>query len=148
MLTLHHSCLAVGVTFLLTLIAVNLEAQEQDVDEIARQMSNPTLLLMNVTNLVDFQTYKGALPGAGDQSSWTYLLQPPLPFPITSEFSLIFRPAIPVLFNQPVFDGSGFESAGVNLGNISYDLLLGGTTASGFLRGAGMAPSPAASVML
>jgi hypothetical protein len=120
-------------------VAHDLQAQEEpDVDEIARRMSNPTLPLMNVTSLVDFQTYTGELPGAGDQSSWTYLLQPPLPFPVTSEFSLIFRPAIPLLFNQPVFNGMAFESAGINLGNISYDLLLGGTTSSGFLRGVGI----------
>jgi hypothetical protein len=128
-------CVVVGLS--LTLSAVRLQGQ-QDVDEIARQMSNPTLPLMNITTLVDYTGYKGDLPGAADQSSWTLLFQPPLPFPVSDEFNLIFRPAIPFLFNQPVPTLNGFESAGVNLGNIGYDLLLGGTTSGGVLRGVGL----------
>jgi hypothetical protein len=109
-----------------------------DIDEIARRMSNPTLPLMNVTSFFEYQAFTGDLPGADDQSLFMFALQPPLPFPLKNGESLIFRPLIPLLFNQPVFGENGFESAGLNLGNIGFDLLYGGTNKSGFLRGVGM----------
>lgn len=113
------------------------ESEKPDIDEIARNMSNPTLPLMNITSLVDYISYTGDLPGASDQSSWAYVLQPPLPYPVGGE-SIIFRPGIPLLFNPPVFTPNGFESAGFNLGDIGYDLFYGGTTETGILRGVGI----------
>jgi len=119
---------------------INLSAQDEkvDVDEIARRMSNPTLPMMNVTTFLEYQSFTGDLPGADDQSLWMFALQPPLPFPITKTRNLIIRPLIPFLFNQPVYSLNGFESSGFQLGNISLDVLYGGTDKSGLLTGFGM----------
>ncbi len=113
-------------------------AQEPTTDEIARELSNPTSALMSLNSQIDYRSFKGTLPGASDQSAWTYLFQPVFPFPQASGANILFRPAIPVLFNQPVFTGTAFESAGVNLGNINFDLMYGKTTASGMLLGVGV----------
>jgi hypothetical protein len=113
-------------------------AQEPTTDEIARELSNPTSALMSLNSQIDYRSFKGTLPGASDQSAWSYLFQPVFPFPQASGANILFRPAIPVLFNQPVFTGTAFESAGVNLGNINFDLMYGKTTASGMLLGVGV----------
>ena len=76
---------------------------------------------------------KGSLESAGDQSSFNYLLQPTLPFELSESVKLFIRPAIPILFNQPVYTGDAFESSGFNLGNISADLSVGGTTKTGLI---------------
>lgn len=139
MLTIPYRSLVFAATILVPLPVLHLDAQErQDVDSIALAMSNPTLPVMNITTFIDYTTFKGTLPGAGDQSSWTFLAQPPLPFPLSPQWSLIVRPAIPLLFNQPLPTPTGFQSAGVNLGNIGLDLLIAGGTPTGFLRGAGV----------
>lgn len=111
---------------------------DTDLDEIARKMSNPTEPLMNVTTFIDWTKYTGDLPGAKDQNATLFLAQPPLPFPVTPTENLIIRPAIPFLFNPPVLGPNGFESAGFNLGDIAVDVLYGGTTPTGFLRGVGL----------
>ena len=113
-------------------------SQEPTADDVAREMSNPTSALMSLNSQFDFHSYTGTLPGAGDQSSVSFLFQPNFPFPQSSSTNILFRPAIPVLFNQPVFNGTSFESAGTNLGNINFDLMYGKTTASGMLLGVGV----------
>jgi len=76
-------------------------AQEPTTDEIARELSNPTSALMSLNSQIDYRSFKGTLPGASDQSAWNYLFQPVFPFPQGSGANILFRPAIPVLFNQP-----------------------------------------------
>jgi hypothetical protein len=112
--------------------------EEVDVDEIARRMSNPTLPMMNITTFLEYQAFTGDLPGADDQSLWMLALQPPLPFPVSKTKNLIFRPLIPILFNQPVYTVNGFGSSGTNLGNIGFDLLYGGTNEKGVMTGIGI----------
>jgi len=116
--------------------AVPALAQEQDADEVARKLSNPAAANWSLASNVDFNWFGGDLPGAGGQSSVSYLFQPGLPTPIESiGHNLLFRPAVPVFFNQPMYDaGTGeFESAGFQLGNIAFDLALGATKESGLL---------------
>ena len=89
---------------------------------------------------LEFRTFSGDLPGAEDQNSWSYLFQPVIPFPQNNGYNLLFRPAIPLLFNEPVFSAINgqFDSAGVNLGDIGFDLAYGTTTQSGILVLGGM----------
>ena len=141
-----RSLLTGAILFVGTALAL---AQEEtpDVDEIARRMSNPTLPMMNITTLFDYNKFTGDLPGASDQSAFSILLQPPIPIPLGSGASLIIRPAIPILFNQPIVDsmGTGWKSAGVNLGDIGADILYGVNKPSGLMYGFGaIASIPAA----
>ena len=67
--------------------------------EIAAKMANPTTVPAQMVHNFDFKQYQGSLPGASDQTAFSYLLQPV--FPLSSKptrFTL--RPAIPLLLSQ------------------------------------------------
>ena len=107
--------------------------------EIAAKLSNPTAPVMTIGNNIDYITYKGSLPGAGDQSAIRYVFQTTFPFKLSNGGSVFFRPAIPVVFNDPVPDGQGgFDSKGVDLGDTGFDFSYGITTPGGLLWGAGL----------
>lgn len=114
-------------------IAIGAKAQEEDVeqksvDEIAKEMSNPTLPMFNFAGFYDYQAMTGNLPGAGDQGINIFALQPPLPFPMKNGKNLIIRPLISLNFAAPVYGANGFESAGaVHFGDIPIDILYAGT---------------------
>ena len=113
----------------------------QQADELARELRNPTAALASMNNCLEFRTFSGDLPGADDQNSWNYQFQPVIPFPQDNGYNLIFRPAIPLLFNEPVFSGINgqFDSPGGNLGDIGFDIAYGRTTTqSGILVLGGM----------
>jgi len=105
----------------------------QDADSIARTMSNPTAAVSTLSSSFDFTTYAGSWPGADDQTGWSYLLQPALPFPLESGANILFRPAIPIIFDAPLPNGGGFDGSGVKFGDIAYDLAYGKTTSGGTL---------------
>ncbi len=113
----------------------------QDADEIARDLSNPTAAVSALSSSFDFTTYAGSLPGADDQTGWSYQLQPALPFPLESGANILFRPAIPIIFDTPLPNEGGFAGSGLKLGDIAYDLAYGRTTASGTLLLGGLAGS-------
>ncbi len=71
MRTLYGLALAV---FLLPTAA--LAQEQQSADDLAREMSNPTAAVSALTSNFDFTMYAGDLPGASDQTGWSYLLQP------------------------------------------------------------------------
>jgi len=133
MRTLYGLALAV---FLLPTAA--LAQEQQSADDLAREMSNPTAAVSALTSNFDFTTYSGDLPGASDQTGWSDLLQPGIPFPLESGANILFRPAIPIIFDTPIYDpvgidGGGFNGSGAKFGDIAYDLAFGKTTASGTL---------------
>lgn len=122
------------------------EHKGKSADEIAKELANPAGSLASLNLHLQYQTFKGDLPGAGDQDSWSMIFQPTLPFPVGDKGRrVIFRPAIPLLFDQPVFDAptAGFAKADVNLGDIGFDLVYAGTEMkdkqNGFLWGLGAA---------
>lgn len=108
-------------------------AQAQDADAVARELSNPTAPVFSLTSFLDVTHYKGDLPGAGDQTAWTYSFQPPAPFELGGGLNFFVRPLIPFVFTSPKFTGSGFEGSGFNLGNISADISLGKTFSNGLV---------------
>ena len=72
--------------------------------------------------------------------------QPVMPFPVGDKGRKVnFRPAFPLLFNQPVFDADkgAFDDANIALGDIGFDLFYAGTEMTtkntGFLWGVGAA---------
>ena len=74
-----------GLAFMASGAPATVLAQDQpSADSLAREMSNPTAAISALSSSVSFTTYDGALPGAGDQTGWSYLLQPAIPFPLES----------------------------------------------------------------
>ena len=91
--------------------------------ELAAELSNPNSAVATLTFKNQFRWFDGDLPDAGDQSSYTLLFQPGLPFVLDSGDKFIWRPAIPLLVDQPVFEGSTGRFGGeTGLGDIAFDL--------------------------
>lgn len=115
-------------------------AGEPSADELAAKLSNPTSPIMTIGNNLDFVFFDGDLPGAGSESSVRYVFQTVFPFKLSDGGTAFFRPAIPVMFNEPVPNGQGgFSSVGTEIADIGYDLSYGKTTATGLLWGGGVA---------
>jgi len=109
--------------------------------EIAAKMANPTTVPAQMVNNFDFKQYQGSLAGASDQTGFSYLLQPV--FPLSSKSTrFTLRPAIPVLFSQPVYDADNSEwNSKFALGDIGFDLVYGTTFKSGFILQGGLVGS-------
>jgi hypothetical protein len=114
-------------------------AAKPSADEVAKQLANPTNPVMTIGNNFDYVTFDGDLPGASSESSFRYVFQTVFPFKMKNGV-LFFRPAIPVMFNEPIPAGSGgFDSVGTEIADIGYDLSYGATTPGGLIWGAGVA---------
>ena len=115
-------------------------AGEPSADEIAAKLSDPTAPVMTIGNNLDFVFFDGDLPGASSESSVRYVFQTVFPYKKDDSTTYFFRPAIPVMFNEPVPDGQGgFESVGTEIADIGFDLSFGKKLPSGWLYGAGAA---------
>ncbi len=75
-------------------------------DEIAKSLANPNSPLASLTLKAQYTTFKGNLANADDQDKFGLTFQPVLPFPLTNGDKVIFRPAVPLSFDQPVFEPS------------------------------------------
>ena len=108
--------------------------------ELAAKLANPSNPVMKLGNNFSYSTFDGDLPGADDQSSFSYLFLTVFPFKLANGNGLLFRPGIPVIFQQPVPTGPGtFEDVGTDLGDIGYDVIYSGTTKTGTIWGYGLA---------
>lgn len=91
--------------------------------EIAAELSNPNSSVATLTLKNQFRWFSGDLPDADDQSSYTLLFQPGLPFVLDEGDKILWRPAIPLLVDQPVIDSStGAFGGETGLGDIAFDL--------------------------
>jgi len=108
--------------------------------DIAAQLSNPNTTLGTMNILFDYVDFDGDLPRASSQSALRGTFQPSLPYPLSETTNLFVRPAIPVIFSQDVPNMSGgFDSEGIDLGDISFDALLAKTLPSiGIVLGGGV----------
>jgi hypothetical protein len=108
--------------------------------ELAAKLANPTAPVMTIGNNFDYVLFDGDAPGADEQSAFRYTFQTVFPYKLSGDNGTIFfRPAIPVLFSEPVPDGLGaFDSKGVDIGDMIFDLSWGTTTKSGLIWGGGM----------
>lgn len=138
----------VGIVVCMLLWSPFVCAQEEELsaDEAAKKLANPASSLAQLSNNLSFRTYKGDLPGAEDQSAWSYTFQPVLPFPVGEKGqNIIFRPAFNITFNQPVYHAADetFKDIGTNLNDLTFDLVYSGTTMkddhNGYLWGMGLA---------
>jgi len=108
--------------------------------DIAAQLSNPNSTLGTMNILFDYVAFEGDLPRASSQSALRGTFQPSLPYPLSKTTNLFVRPAIPVIFSQDVPNMSGgFDSEGIDLGDISFDAMLAKTLPSiGTILGGGV----------
>jgi len=138
-----------AVTFCLAIQALAQEKEGHEgksADEIAKELANPNNSLASLVFKNQYRWYTGDLPGADDQDNYTLLFQPVFPFPLAITASggkpnIFFRPAFPILFDQPVpvstngqLDWDGVSA----LGDIGFDLAYGVTEKTGLLWAVGM----------
>jgi len=125
-------------------LAQNSDRPEKSADEVARELANPNTSLASLTFKNQLRWYTGDLPDADDQFSYTLLFQPVFPFTLEPTSSggsanIFFRPAFPIVFDQPTFDAGKGNFDGVTaLGDIGFDLGYGVTEKSGLLWAFGM----------
>ena len=110
-------------------------------EEIAAALANPNTPMASMTTKLQYRTFEGDLPNADDQSSTTLLFQPALPF-VAGKGQVFFRPALPIVFDQPNFNiaTSDFDED-TGFGDLAFDLAYGETTESGVLWAAGIISS-------
>ena len=102
--------------------------------EIAAALSDPNTTLGTMNFQFDYVAYQGDIPGSGGAEAQRMVFQPSLPYPIGEGTNLFVRPAIPVIINQDVPDPrGGFNSEGVDLGDVSFDASLGRSLPGGLV---------------
>ncbi len=107
---------------LLTIYSMNASAEEKSIEEMSKELANPNTSVASLTLKLQFRGFAGDLPGAGDQDSMTLLFQPSLPFKREDGSKIIFRPAIPFIVGQPLYQGGSDWDEDTGLGDISFDL--------------------------
>ena len=108
-------------------------------EEIAKELANPNTPLASLNFKNQFRWFEGDLPGADDEFGFTLLAQPVFPFALENGDKILFRPALPIIFEQPVFnpDTLDFDSES-GLGDIGFDLAYAKTSESGILTAFGL----------
>jgi len=104
--------------------------------DVARELANPNTSLASLVFKNQYITFTGDLPDAGAQTSALTIFQPILPFPLESGSQVIFRPAIPVIWDAPA--GNSFNSES-GIGDISFDLVYALKSDNGFITALGVA---------
>ena len=123
----------------------NSTQSQRSASDVAQELANPNTSLGFLAFPLDFVTYKGDLPNSNHQDSWRLSFQPSIPYPIAKGVNFFLRPLIPIILDQPVWNGNHFDSKGVELGDISFDMAIGKGFSSGLQLIGGMAgPLPTA----
>ena len=120
--------------------------QGKSADELAKELNNPNNNVAKLTFKNQYRWYKGDLPDADKQDNYTLLFQPVFPFSLgqTEEHKnvLFARPAIPIVFDQPVptlTDDFELKYKEVTaMGDWVFDIAYGRTYHNGFLWAAGV----------
>lgn len=113
-------------------------------DQVAKELANPNNSFASLTFKNQYRWYTGDLPNADDQDNYTLLFQPVFPFTLQpaadgGKANLFIRPAVPLLVDQPVFNGDTLNFDEVSsLGDIGFDIGYGVTEKSGLLWAFGM----------
>ncbi len=107
--------------------------------DIANELANPNTALGTMNLQFDYIAYDGDLPDADNQEAYRLQFQPALPYPISDTVNLFFRPAIPLILDQDVPNSQGgFDSKGVDLGDISFDAAIGKSFPNGVVLVGGL----------
>jgi len=134
-------CATIGVNSTLALAdEAKPPGKTKSAEEIAQELANPNTPLASLNFKFQYRTFEGNLPNADNQDSTMLLFQPSMPFPLANGDLLLFRPAIPLLFDQPVFNPASLDfDSEFGLGDIAFDLAYAPpTTDTGLLIAAGI----------
>ncbi|WP_108835622.1 hypothetical protein [Tateyamaria sp. Alg231-49] len=107
-----------------------------NIDDLAKELSNPGAANATLNFKLEYRTFDGDLPGADDQDSLTATFQPVFPFILENGNNLIFRPAFSYVLDQPIASPTGFSDLS-QFGDIPYDLLYSWNN-NGWTFGAGL----------
>ncbi len=108
--------------------------------DIAAELSNPNTTLGTMSVNFDYIAFEGDLPRASSQNAFRATFQPSLPYPLSDTTNLFVRPAIPLIISQDVPNlNGGFDSKGVDLGDISFDAAVAKSFPNGMVLLGGLA---------
>ena len=130
---------ALLLTIGMSCVVSNVALAQSSADEAAKELANPNTALASLTFKNIYTAYTGDLAGADGEAGFTTLFQPSLPFPLANGDKVIWRPAVPLIADQPVFDGAtaNFDSES-GIGDIGFDLIYATTSETGRLTGYGL----------
>ena len=97
-------------------------AVKPSMDEIEKELANPNTSVASLTFKAQLRTFEGDLDDADDQDSTTLLFQPALPFKRDDGSKIIWRPAVPFIIDQPLYQGGDDWDEETGMGDISFDL--------------------------
>ena len=118
------------------------DAATPSASDLAAELSNPNTSVASLTFKLQYRRFEGDLPKADDQSGTMLLFQPSLPFVLESGDKILWRPAVPVFMDQPVFDANRGKFDGeAGLGDIAFDLAYAPKTGAGSLFAFGLITS-------
>ena len=115
--------------------------QNRSAQDVANELANPNTSLGFMLFALDYIKFDGDLPDANDQDAWRLNFQPSIPYPLGKGVNFFLRPLFPIILDQPVFEveEDDFESKGVDLGNIGFDVAIGKSFPSGLQLIGGLA---------
>ena len=128
--------IAAALALMLVAPALALAQVGPNIDELAKELSNPGAANATLNFKLEYRTFDGDLPGADDQDSLTATFQPVFPFVLENGNNLIFRPAFSYVLDQPIVSTSGISDLS-QFGDIPYDLLYSWNN-NGWTLGAGV----------
>lgn len=97
----------------------------ESASEIARDLANPNTSLGFLAFPIDYISYQGDLPQADQQEAYRISAQPSFPYPIAKDTNFFLRPLVPFIVKQPVFNGTDWDNAYSELGDIGFDAAIG-----------------------
>jgi hypothetical protein len=138
--TKHHRVLShLFVTGVLIFAFSQMAFAQTSAEDAAKELANPNTALASLTFKNIYTAYTGELYGADNESGFTTMFQPSLPFPLENGDKVIWRPAVPLIMDMPISEsGEGNFGSESGVGDIGFDLLYSTTSDTGRLTGYGL----------
>lgn len=131
---------------------------EKSIQELSREMTNPLAAFWRFDYEGRHTSYKGNMPGADDQSSWSHYFQFTMPFREKEGKGWVFSFSLPYFHDQPIYwadrgyaewrlrqqdptdqEGGYWAPTHAHTDAVSFDLVYGGVNESGRILNYGLA---------